>query len=174
MTVDELMELMVDWYGTHGPRPHGSNARKQKFEGIRVAIEQALAEARGEGYLLAAEDIRSGELQALAERAAQPKPEPWTCPKCGSPRRAHVCHQAQPEAQGFAILVDGAVVAWFAVLDEYAETYCQEAWFGRWLTWRSRPPQLIPLTPDEQTKCEATGKELAAKLRGMDDAQAAK
>ena len=82
--------------------------------------------------------------------------------------------QPQPEAQGVAILVGGAVVAWFAELDEHAEEFCRTNWYGRWLTWRSRPPQLIPLTPDEQAKCEAAGKELAAKLRGMDDAQTAK
>ena len=82
--------------------------------------------------------------------------------------------QTPPEAKGTAVVVDGALVAWFAEPDEHAEDFCRTNWYGRWLAWRSIPPQLIPLTPDEQAKCEAAGKELAAKLRGMDDAQAAK
>ena len=80
--------------------------------------------------------------------------------------------QPQPEAQGVAILVDGAVVAWFAELDEHAGNFCQEAWFGRWLTWRATPPQLIPLTPTEYAEAQRRGKELHAKLRFDDDAQA--
>lgn len=66
---------------------------------------------------------------------------------------------------GVAVLVDGAVVAWFAELDEYAEDFCRANWFGRWLTWRATRPEIVPLTPEEQAKCEAAAEELAAKIR---------
>jgi len=67
--------------------------------------------------------------------------------------------------------VDGAVVAWFAELDEHAEEFCRTNWYGRWLTWRSEPPQLIPLTPTEYAEAQRRGKELHAKLRDALDAQ---
>ena len=40
----------------------------------------------------------------MAKRLAQPQPEAqpepverWSCPRCGSPRRAHVCHAQEPK-----------------------------------------------------------------------------
>ena len=66
---------------------------------------------------------------------------------------------------GVAVLVYGAVVAWFAELDEYAEDFCRENWFGHWLTWRAKMPEIVPLTSDEQAKCEAAARDIAAALR---------
>jgi hypothetical protein len=42
-TIDDLMAMMVDWYGTHARRPQGELQRRAKFESIRAAIEAALA-----------------------------------------------------------------------------------------------------------------------------------
>ena len=66
---------------------------------------------------------------------------------------------------GVAVLVDGVVVAWFAAMDEDVEDVCRELWFGRWLTWRARRPEIVPLTAEEQATCEAAARELRAKLR---------
>jgi hypothetical protein len=72
---------------------------------------------------------------------------------------------ASSEELGVAVLVDGAVVAWFAEMDEYAEDFCRENWFGRWLTWRAKRPEIVPLTPEEQARCKAAAREIAAALR---------
>lgn len=66
---------------------------------------------------------------------------------------------------GVAVLVDGAVVAWFAEMDDELEDLCRERWFGRWLTWRAKAPEIVPLTPDEKAKCEAWAAEMVAALR---------
>ena len=66
---------------------------------------------------------------------------------------------------GVAVLVDGAVVAWFAEMDKYAEGFCRENWFGRWLTRRARRPEIVPMTPEELAWCEAAAKDLATKMR---------
>ena len=66
---DELLALMVDWYGTHGPRPHGAYARQEKFEGIRAAIEQALEDEYDRGFKAA---IHAVEAQPHPDPSAQP------------------------------------------------------------------------------------------------------
>ena len=65
---DELMAMMVDWYGTTGRHPKGMIERNDKFNAIRAAIVQALADARDEGML-------KGAVWGLA-KATQPQPEP--------------------------------------------------------------------------------------------------
>lgn len=69
---------------------------------------------------------------------------------------------------GVAVLVDGAVVAWFAEMDEGAEDYCRERLFGRWLTWRAKQPEIVPLTPEELARCETAARKIAAILHGED------
>ncbi|MCR4319731.1 MAG: hypothetical protein NUV74_05270 [Candidatus Brocadiaceae bacterium] len=65
---------------------------------------------------------------------------------------------------GVCVLVRGAVVAWFADFDEAARGWCTENHFGEWLTWRAKPPEIVPLTPEEVVKVEQDAAELYAKL----------
>ena len=57
--------------------------------------------------------------------------------------------------KGTGVIVDGEVVAWFANFDESAEDWCRDNYFGRWLTWRATPPEIIPLTAEEQERVSA-------------------
>lgn len=68
-------------------------------------------------------------------------------------------------ALGAAVLVDGVVVAWFADMNDETEDFCRSMWFGRWMVWRARPPELVPLTAEEQASVDALARELTAKLR---------
>ena len=70
---------------------------------------------------------------------------------------------------GVAVLVDGAVVAWFSEMDEYAEDFCRENWFGRWLTWRAKRPEIVLMTAEEQAKCQAAALEIHSVLRADSD-----
>jgi hypothetical protein len=62
---------------------------------------------------------------------------------------------------GTAVLVDGDIVAWFSEFTEEARDWCSENYFGRWLTWRSKPPEIVPLTHEELKQAEAKAAELA-------------
>ena len=78
--------------------------------------------------------------------------------------------EEQPKPEGVAVHLFGDFrpIAWFAEFDDLAEAWCREHAFGRWLTWRSTAPVMIPLTPEEAAECERRGKELAAKLAPKD------
>ena len=65
---------------------------------------------------------------------------------------------------GAAVIVQGQVVAWFAEWNETVEEFVREQWFGKWLTWRAIPPELVPLTAEEEEKCMAEAKELSARI----------
>lgn len=43
-TIEDVLTAITEWYGTTGWRPHGANARAEKFIAIRAAIEQYAAE----------------------------------------------------------------------------------------------------------------------------------
>jgi len=68
---------------------------------------------------------------------------------------------------GTAVLVDGEVVAWFATFTEEAREWCTENYFGRWLAWRSKPPEIVPLTEAEYDEAMRRGKELASLFEDM-------
>ena len=65
---------------------------------------------------------------------------------------------------GTAVIVRGRVVAWFADWTEEASEWCTENHFGEWLTWRAKPPEIVPLTPEEYDQAMKAGAKLAAKL----------
>ena len=65
---------------------------------------------------------------------------------------------------GAAVIVNGQVVAWFADFTEEARYWCMENHFGQWLTWRAKPPEIVPLTEAEYDKAMRSGAELAAEL----------
>jgi hypothetical protein len=67
---------------------------------------------------------------------------------------------------GVAVLVDGAIVAWFESFGEEEEYYCTSRWFGRWLTWKATAPSIIPLTEEEEKELNAKVEELTAKIQG--------
>ena len=63
---------------------------------------------------------------------------------------------------GAAVIVRGQVVAWFADFTEEAREWCTENHFGEWLTWRAKPPEIVPLTEAEYDEAMRKGKEMAA------------
>ena len=65
---------------------------------------------------------------------------------------------------GSAVIVRGVVVAWFADFTDEAREWCTENHFGEWLTWRAKPPEIVPLTEAEYDEAMRKGAELAAKL----------
>lgn len=65
----------------------------------------------------------------------------------------------EEEPLGLAVIVDGAIVAWFADPDECMEEWCTENYFGRWLTFFAKRPVLVPLTRAESDSVEATAAE---------------
>ena len=65
---------------------------------------------------------------------------------------------------GVCVIVNGAVVAWFAYSD-HAEQWARQNYFGRWLTWRAAAPVPIPLTAEEMAEAKRRGRELHAKIR---------
>jgi hypothetical protein len=71
---------------------------------------------------------------------------------------------------GTCVLVDGVIVAWFADFSEEAEQWCTENYFGRWLAWRAKPPEMIPITPEELATAKHIAAELAAKFRDLPQA----
>ena len=75
---------------------------------------------------------------------------------------------------GFGVIVDGVIVAWFANSNskeaiEDAIEWCRYHHFGKWLTWNAKSPELIPLTEQEKLKAEAFVKEMQDFLSGQDD-----
>ncbi len=62
---------------------------------------------------------------------------------------------------GVAVLIDGVVVAWFANFTEEARQWCTENHFGRWLVWRAKTPEIIPLTDDEYEEAVRKAAELS-------------
>lgn len=71
------------------------------------------------------------------------------------------------ENVGTAVIVDGAIVAWFAEWDEAAREWCTENFFGLWLTFRAKRPEIIPLTEDELVEIEKGAAELCAKFADL-------
>ncbi len=71
---------------------------------------------------------------------------------------------------GAAVIVRGIVVAWFADFTEEAREWCTENHFGEWLTWRAKPPEILPLTEAEYDEAMRKGKELAALFESMPEA----
>ena len=65
---------------------------------------------------------------------------------------------------GSAVLVGGCLVAWFADPEQAVE-WARENYFGNWLTWRAKYPEIVPLTPEELAVCEQRAAELVAMLR---------
>lgn len=68
---------------------------------------------------------------------------------------------------GAAVIVDGVVVAWFADFTETSREWCTENHFGKWLTWRAKPPEMVPLTEAEYDEAMRAGRELAKHFEGM-------
>lgn len=64
------------------------------------------------------------------------------------------------ESTGCGVLVGGALVAWFADPEE-AEEWGRDHYFGQWLTWRTKPPEIIPLTPEEYAECQRVAAEMS-------------
>lgn len=65
---------------------------------------------------------------------------------------------------GSAVIVDGRIVAWFAEPNETTDDLCRGLWFGRWLTWRAKPPELVPLTQAEYEGAMRWAESTAAKI----------
>jgi len=63
---------------------------------------------------------------------------------------------------GAAVIVDGAVVAWFDDFTEEAREWCTENHFGRWLVWRARAPEIVPLTEAEYDEAMRKANELVS------------
>lgn len=68
---------------------------------------------------------------------------------------------------GAAIIVDGVVVAWFADFTEEARDWCTENYFGRWLVWRAKAPETVPLTEAEYSKAMHEAQEFAALFEAL-------
>ena len=81
-----------------------------------------------------------------------------------APNEAAGAASALDDGLGAAVLVRGEVVAWFAHLTEETREWCTENHFGEWLTWRAKPPELVPLTEAEYDAAMKAGAELAAAL----------
>lgn len=67
-----------------------------------------------------------------------------------------------PVQHGVSVIVDGEVVAWFAVFNESAHDWCSMWHFGRWLTWPAEAPALVRLTPEQEAEAKAKAEELCA------------
>lgn len=65
---------------------------------------------------------------------------------------------------GTAIIVNGAIVAWFAATDETAQEWASENHFGEWLSMPASTPNIIPFTQQQIDNAKAKGAELYAKL----------
>lgn len=71
----------------------------------------------------------------------------------------------QTPETGAAIIVDGQVVAWFAQFTEEAREWCTENYFGKWLVWGAKSPELIPMTKEEHTAALREAAELAKQFK---------
>lgn len=69
------------------------------------------------------------------------------------------------EKLGSAVIVNGKVVAWFADWNEANNDWCTENHFGEWLTWRAKPPEMVPLTEKELAQVERNAAKLYKNLR---------
>lgn len=65
---------------------------------------------------------------------------------------------------GTAVLVDGAIVAWFEDFDDVAREWCTENYFGEWLAWRATPPEIVPLTDAEEREAKQAAANFAAAI----------
>lgn len=75
-------------------------------------------------------------------------------------------------SKGVAVLADGEVVAWFANFDESAADWCRDNYFGRWLTWRAKSPEIIPLTAEEQERVDAEVAEFVEFFKHQEESDA--
>jgi len=71
---------------------------------------------------------------------------------------------------GAAVIVNGQVVAWFADFTEEAQDWCTENHFGQWLTWRAKPPEIVPLTEAEYDEVMRKAAEMATLFEAMPEA----
>ena len=74
------------------------------------------------------------------------------------------------ENTGTAVIVNRCIVAWFREFDEAARDWCTENYFGQWLTWQAKAPEMVMLSRDELAKIEKDAAELSAKFKAMDEA----
>jgi hypothetical protein len=72
------------------------------------------------------------------------------------------------------VLVRGVIVAWFREFDDAALAWCQENYFGEWLTWPATTPTLIYLTEQEDAEVRRRAAELHAKLHRSYEKEAGK
>lgn len=68
------------------------------------------------------------------------------------------------EKPGAAVLVNGQVIAWFHNFDDAAQEWCAQNYFGQWLAWQAKSPELIPLTAEQDAECKRLAEELCSKL----------
>lgn len=68
-------------------------------------------------------------------------------------------------AVGTAIIVDGKTVAWFAEFTPSADNWCKENHFGRWLGWRAKTPEIVPLTQTEYETLKADATRMAERFK---------
>lgn len=61
---------------------------------------------------------------------------------------------------GTVVIVDGKLVAWFADFNEEAREWCTENFFGRWLGWKAKEPEQIPLTIEDLGRIEKDADEM--------------
>ena len=66
---------------------------------------------------------------------------------------------------GSAVIVQVEIVAWFADFNEEARWWCTENYFGEWLTWRAKAPEIVPLTEEECERAKQKGAEIAKRLK---------
>lgn len=52
------------------------------------------------------------------------------------------------------MIASGQIVAWFAEFTEEAHEWCTDNYFGQWVLWKAKPPEIVPLTTDELKECE--------------------
>lgn len=71
------------------------------------------------------------------------------------------------EELGTAVIIGGKIIAWFSDFTEEAREWCTQNHFGEWLTWRAKPPEIVPLTEAEYEAAIQEGKELAARFKNM-------
>ncbi len=65
---------------------------------------------------------------------------------------------ANSDGSCFCIVVNGKIVAWFDEFNEEAREWCTENYFGQWLAWKAKPPEMIPLTQEELKEAEHRAK----------------
>jgi hypothetical protein len=58
------------------------------------------------------------------------------------------------ECRGVCVIASGRMVAWFAEFNEAAHEWCTDNYFGQWILWKAKSPEIIPLTTEELKECE--------------------